>query len=1651
MQDCNKAVNATYGKHARALDKGEFLAKLYLEGKTKYQKAKEIAIDVDSKCHKRIAEAEQEAADYDAKIAGAQAEDKKENQLTGQTNVKKWTDARDNAKAEVEFYKMIVGNAEQVEGDANKGLTNTAALRAKAQKAKDIAPLQLELETLLADSEKVYQLALELWKQWEDSSKSYDCGVPPQVQQAESMCKNGNTKYSPHCAVTCAVGYDGEGTQNQLRCNKQGKFGKELYGEWMGMATCAGRRCGLPPAIDNSNAMAHDVRYPDVAAYKCLRGFYTEGVGANHFTLPCDATGSFARNSSHACKAIVCGAAPVLPFTKPVEGSFTFPEDVIYRCTDGHSVDELPGGLKRFAVHCQATGQFSQGLGCRPIRCGPPPKYPFTKVVEGSHVEGEHVEHIDHEHDGEMFFGDSIEYKCDPGYTIDTTKGGATTYTLQCSADGELIVPKSDGDRPIPKCQPICAGIPPAVPNGKFSAMELCYGDSVVVTANLGYSLTGNVGEGLTFNIHVTTTGDFGGIEKFLPVDCGKPPDIKKAAVKFGKETASFGDLVKYECEDGYSWDRYWHGYDSSDGKSFYLHCEADADYSKAPGDGDGECLNIDDCHGKTCGPHGTCEDHLMNYTCNCDSGFAQEMDSKTGDLHCGNIDDCGPEGCGVGKCVDLINDYKCTCPEGYEQVLEANGEKMDKTCAAVSCGAPPVVDDAITIPASAIGHKSFYTETIVYQCADGHTLDGVVGGKNHFEIHCLASKKFSATKECKPIKCDKMPELIGASTTAKDCTFGKSIKVDCDKGHSIDGTEDGDHGYEIQCQATGKFSEPQVCKPVSCGEPADVPNAFRSGDELVYGDEVEYECVSGFTFDGTKTGETKFKTKCEEHGVLSKPKECYPKVCGIPLPKDVKYASLKDEGKVRYPMSTEVFCSDGYSVDGDPMGNKTFVVRCLASGEFDKYDPNQCHPVICGKPDVMANATLVRAETLEGKELSKDDPLTYHDHAVYKCLEGFTTGGEHDAPTEYISECGEAGHFNPPPEDMLCKNVNDCEGHTCGPKGVCVDLIGPSPSYTCRCEEGYEIQEKDGQKICGNTDDCQGMDCGVGICKDLIGDYTCTCPSGYFIGFKDDKKTCLPVKCADAAPVLENGKLLSQVTGAIEFPRTLRYQCDNGYSIDGTVTAGKEKFQSQCRDDSVIHGMMACQKVSCGTAMVVPFTKLLIPETLEHQIVYEEKAHYECDEGFAIKGEPGGKTEFDVSCPADGHLTDTEVCEPVRCGAAPQFPKSQCSITGDLSYGQTVTYQCEIGYTLDGSIDGKHEFSIECLKTGKFSETDVTKSKEPCQPVYASPPVIKNAQLKVYNGKAVPPAPSRVTYPNGLEYECDSGYTLSGAVESPRTFATKVTSVGKFSPAVPKECKKVEFVIRGSTKDARTGEMLGEVTVRVVDTDVEDKTLTGYFALQRVPGGSTKIKYEKPGYITAEKQFEVTGNVVTGGPADVSMSPEMTSDQWRVVLKWGEEPRDLDSYVKWGANKAWWQNLHQEGSHMASTLEHDDVTSFGPETIHVSNVGKCTGGAYYCDIRYYVNDYTKTGKMLDEVADVTLYTGDKVAGDWHIKDCPASVSEDKMWWHVFTLDGMTNELKWTCLDGSSPAPLKANFLLDNATQVVHKALHLRAKPKAHR
>lgn len=135
-----------------------------------------------------------------------------------------------------------------------------------------------------------------------------------------------------------------------------------------------------------------------------------------------------------------------------------------------------------------------------------------------------------------------------------------------------------------------------------------------------------------------------------------------------------------------------------------------------------------------------------------------------------------------------------------------------------------------------------------------------------------------------------------------------------------------------------------------------------------------------------------------------------------------------------------------------------------------------------------------------------------------------------------------------------------------------------------------------------------------------------------------------------------------------------------------------------------------------------------------------------------------------------------------------------------------------------------------------------------------------------------------------------------------------------------------------------------------------------------------------------------------------VSMSPEIqTLGEYRIVLTWGETPRDLDSHLICTGN----DNYHvyygnKNSSDGKASLDVDDVTSYGPETTTVI-IG--AGNSYIYAVHNFTNSWASPGEssawnLANSDARVVVYSGEGVIFDGNVP-----VNEEGTTWEVFRIE----------------------------------------------
>lgn len=125
-----------------------------------------------------------------------------------------------------------------------------------------------------------------------------------------------------------------------------------------------------------------------------------------------------------------------------------------------------------------------------------------------------------------------------------------------------------------------------------------------------------------------------------------------------------------------------------------------------------------------------------------------------------------------------------------------------------------------------------------------------------------------------------------------------------------------------------------------------------------------------------------------------------------------------------------------------------------------------------------------------------------------------------------------------------------------------------------------------------------------------------------------------------------------------------------------------------------------------------------------------------------------------------------------------------------------------------------------------------------------------------------------------------------------------------------------------------------------------------------------------------------------------------LSSNQYRIVLTWGETPADLDSHlITPSGEEIYYHN--KETTAGDANLDVDNTTSYGPETVTITAP---QSGTY----RYYVFNYSEK----DNGTDTSLTTSHAVVRVYNssglLKTYTVPATGAGLYWNVFTLNGST-------------------------------------------
>jgi len=1436
--------------------------------------------------------------------------------------------------------------------------------------------------------------------------------------------------------------------------------------------------CGKLPVQEHATwNTTREYVYGQSARVECDDGYSVDGSTSDAsagYNVPCTSDGSFAAPTR--CRRIVCAEPPSFDHSsyKPAKGPFKYEDRVEYTIEPGYEL-QLPNGSKinsTFDCHCAANGEFNStcamDVTISEISCGPAPKVPHATVT------------------GSTSFGGVLTAKADKGYTIDGTATGATEFTFHCQATGRFSARQS--------FQRIECGLCPEIPNIEeiefidseammvqlgelmrnsshlglktrpaLSALqaqarkatrragkrlfETKYGDIVEYVCKKGFRAASGAGtiplpvnpvtpkEPEAFELTCALTGDHVPTvptpqdPKCVPVTC----DVHRAGPKDAifpmfKGKGKFTRLVyqekmNYECRPGLSLDGTPTG-----ATQFTETCMDTGDMSKT-----NMCKDIDWCLLSQCGKHGKCVDGELAYSCDCDAGYQVAMTDSVFQT-CEDIDECDTQGgyssCSVGdgECIDGLLGYKCDCAEGYENVETSSGRD---SCAPVMCPALPIKANAFSKMQT---QKISFTQSTMYTCDEGYTLDGKVGGKKTFTVECTAKGTNNGLKEneCKPVMCEAGKDIKrGKVVGDKEVRYGEVVKYKCDVGSTTNGQVVGSSNFTVPCLASGKLGAYESCELITCGAPPQAAFAVGSAEtaEILYDGEVSYTCVKGYSLDGSASGEKAFDATCGADGLFSGVRGCKAVSCGNLTKGDMRRAQYTF-GEFRYPDIVPVVCDTGATVDADADGESTFFVQCGAEGQY--VGKKDCLLVKCPVPT-----------TPKSYASDKTGEVEYDESVVYTCNPGYSTDGTMAGPKKFSKQCQASGSLSRSSPNN-CVDIDYCLGSPCGANGVCKDLgVGvTAPGYACECFEGYEVKKNSrGQDTCA-ADDCAGEPCGEGgACTDLSkeggpqGTYSCACDPGFELVEPEPMKyTCKRRVCGDLPRVRNteevDGKPYRVVDEFAEAKDNLTllslekatFRCASGYSTDQRVSPEGREFSVKCEPNGKFEREVRpdkeCLPVICENPFLPSITHARLTTT--GVITYGQRAEYRCSTGYTTTGGLDGKSGFSIPCQHNGTFADTVTqCLPTPC-EVPKMPNAMTR-TKSLRYGEQVAYVCEVGHHIPHPVRPRLIFEGTCVANGTVITEEASCKRIECGEIPSQPSA--TAEPGAINGT--------MRYGDAVRYTCIEGHTLGGVPGGDASYQITCQASGDLTgmldtiPGGPPRgsgiCKKAGYDVIGRVTDAEDGKLfLADAKVTFTENGTNNEVAIVYtdrlgMYQARLPPGVVMYKAELSGYITREKgPLVVAGPLVPGQGTSVALSKTLPPDDWRVILNWGHKPQDLDSYTEFGCgldqtvSTSARTGASERAGGLTVSLDRDAALGLGPETTTIRGAGQCTTPGC-CLIKFKVKRNSIDGKLGTSEATVIVYKGESQVAKYTVPPCVGN----RRWWTALTIDAWngTNRL----------------------------------------
>lgn len=198
---------------------------------------------------------------------------------------------------------------------------------------------------------------------------------------------------------------------------------------------------------------------------------------------------------------------------------------------------------------------------------------------------------------------------------------------------------------------------------------------------------------------------------------------------------------------------------------------------------------------------------------------------------------------------------------------------------------------------------------------------------------------------------------------------------------------------------------------------------------------------------------------------------------------------------------------------------------------------------------------------------------------------------------------------------------------------------------------------------------------------------------------------------------------------------------------------------------------------------------------------------------------------------------------------------------------------------------------------------------------------------------------------------------------------------------------------IEGVTLEVRNGwnnDKNGDILTTVTTDSSGNYNVT-------LPLGNYTLNASKDGYISTMINIIVQSG--TTSSQNGTMTPTILGDNFRIVLTWGANPRDLDSHIAGTLSDGspfhvyFGHKSQYDGDVEVCNLDVDDTSSYGPETITLDTT---VDDPYY----YYIYRFAGSGTVASSEAQVKIYQGEALVATFNV---PTDQGRGD-YWNVFAI-----------------------------------------------